>query len=316
MEYRKIIEFGKSSYVISLPKSWLSQKNLKKGDVVYLDSEGDNIVLYPGESKQEGDSRKVTINAAGMTPNEIKLHLISKYIRNFDEITIVSDDMKSKAKDIRTIVHDMMALEVVEEDASKMVTRAFLNMEDIAPLNMLRKMDTITREMLSDSSRSFEEDRQENIAERDFDVNRISYLIFRSVRYLQRNPAAAKKNSFSQHDLLGIWMAAFNIEKIADRAKRVAKIMKRAKMKKQDQKEFSSLYAAVARYYSDALDTFFARDVEKAFRLATYQKKLVKQCRDFDRQNWNYDYVPVLVENMNALISNSKAILTYVCDLG
>ncbi|MBW2997643.1 hypothetical protein KY349_04860 [Candidatus Woesearchaeota archaeon] len=315
MDYRKIIEFGKSSYVVSLPKAWLVEKKLKKGDVIYVDQESDRLVIYPAERKKTRDIQKVTVDVTNMTRQEIRLNIISKYIRNFNEITIVSKNMKSKAKDVRNIIHDLMALEVVEENASKIVTRDFLNMEEISPLNLINKMDLITREMLIDAKNTFNEDKYDNIAERDSDVNRLSYLIFRTVKYLRKNPAVAKKSGLGQNYLHAMWVAAVKIESIADQAKRVAKLMKRVDFSKQEYGEFYELFSTIEQYYMDAIDAFYKKDPDKAMNLVMQRKKLIKQCKDFYRQSWNHEWVPVILEKLKSIIADTKSLLTYICDL-
>ena len=314
MDYRKIIGFGKSSYVVSLPKSWLVEKNLKKGDVLYVCSEGDKLSLYPTELKKSQNLKKITMDVTDMTNTEIKLHLISEYIKNFNEISFVTKDMKSKAKDIRVMIHNMMALEVIAETANKIVTKDFLNMEDISPLDILHKMDVITRGMLSDSKKAFNEDNPENISERDTDVNRLSFLLFRSIRYLQNNPAVARKRKLGCHNLLVLWVAAVKIENVADQAKRLAKLMRRVKFKKVEQEEFFKLYSTIEKYYLDSIETCYNQDSYGAIRLIAKSKSMVKQCKDFYRLNWNYEWVPVMLEQLKSIVASSKSLLTYVCD--
>jgi phosphate uptake regulator len=315
MEYRKIIEFGKSSYVVSLPKDWLTEKKLGKGDVVYVSRDGNNLTFYPVDNKNAQNRKKVSIDVSNMTKDEIRLQLVSKYIRNFNEITLTADNLKSKAKDIRAIIHDIMALEVVEENASRIVTKDFLNMEDISPIDMIRKMDNITREMIADSKDSFGDDQYANIAERDTDVNRLSYLVFRTLRYFQKNPHVARKQGFEHHNYHVTWVAAVKIEGIADDAKRIAKLVRRLKFSKTDQEQFIRLYSLVEKYYLDGMDAFYNKDCEKAFKLVTQRKRLVKQCRDFYRENWNYEWVPIILEKLRSIISNTKSLMTYVCDM-
>ena len=58
MEYRKLISFGKNSYVVSLPKNWVRQNKLKKGDLVYIEENVSNLVLQPRPS-ESGDRKSV-----------------------------------------------------------------------------------------------------------------------------------------------------------------------------------------------------------------------------------------------------------------
>jgi phosphate uptake regulator len=315
MEYRKIIEFGKSSFVVSLPKAWMSDRGLKKGDVVYLEQDKSKLVIYPSRKPGKKEPKKITLDVSGMTNSEIRLRLVSRYIQNYNEITLTADNMKSKAKDIRTMVHDLMALEVIEEDASRIVTRDFINAGEISPKNLLKKMDIITRDMLLDSSKFFEEDKYSTIAERDSDVNRISFLVYRTLKHLQNDPAAAKKMGLRHEEFLVLWVASAKVEKIADQAKWITKLLRRVKFKKPEQEEFSKLYTIIQKYYTDAMDAYYDEDTEAAFALVCKSKRLMKLCRDFRRQNWNYEWVSELIEKLKSVVGETKSLMTYVCDL-
>ena len=37
MEFRKLMAFGNSSFVVSVPKAWVEKNRLKKGDVLVVD---------------------------------------------------------------------------------------------------------------------------------------------------------------------------------------------------------------------------------------------------------------------------------------
>ena len=51
MDYRKLIAFGKNSFVISVPKQWIKQNKLNKGDLIYLDESGPNLILSKKERR-------------------------------------------------------------------------------------------------------------------------------------------------------------------------------------------------------------------------------------------------------------------------
>ncbi len=53
MEYRKLISFGKSSFVVSLPKSWVTQNKMKKGDLVYFEDSGVNLLINTRKKDNE-----------------------------------------------------------------------------------------------------------------------------------------------------------------------------------------------------------------------------------------------------------------------
>ena len=73
MEFRKIIAFGKSSFVVSLPKAWMVAHNLVKGDVVYLEEEDDDLFRRRRMSDQKANpilqfgNQSSNVNEIGLT---------------------------------------------------------------------------------------------------------------------------------------------------------------------------------------------------------------------------------------------------------
>ena len=53
MEFRKLIRFGKSSYVISLPKKWVEKNKLEKGNTISLEFKGKDILVSPKTESKE-----------------------------------------------------------------------------------------------------------------------------------------------------------------------------------------------------------------------------------------------------------------------
>lgn len=54
---RKLIKSGQSSLVISLPNRWLEQNKLNKGDLIFIDSAANNLILKPflGSAKEKSE---------------------------------------------------------------------------------------------------------------------------------------------------------------------------------------------------------------------------------------------------------------------
>lgn len=314
MEYRKIIEFGKSSYVVSIPKDWLAENKLQKGSTVGVCKRGKQLEICASTEPEEIKTKRITLDVTNMSKEEIKTLLISKYVMNFGEITITAENLPTKAADIRKTIHDLIALEVIEETSSRIVAKDFTNLSTISPFEFIRKMDNITREMIRDSKNSFIDDKSKNIAERDLDVNRLAHLIRRNARYLQENPLMARRLNMNHGQFMRLVIAAIRIENTANQAKRIAKLMRRVKLGKQEQKHFYKIYSAVEKYYIDGLAALYANDAEAALKLIMQKKKLIKQCRDFYRQNWNYEWMPVILEKLKIMAANTSYILYYLYD--
>ena len=60
MDFRKVINLGKSSYVISLPRQWAKKNNIKKGDILkFYENKNSDLIVSPNERKPVNKSPKI-----------------------------------------------------------------------------------------------------------------------------------------------------------------------------------------------------------------------------------------------------------------
>jgi len=89
-EPRKIIKFGNSSHVISLPSSWVKENNLSKGDIVFIEKNGNNeLIILPSKDDMSYSEkeRKIIISVDGKDPETLRREITSAYI-NWQDIKI------------------------------------------------------------------------------------------------------------------------------------------------------------------------------------------------------------------------------------
>ena len=157
-----------------------------------IEDKNDSMTLFahnPGNEKTTEHRTVISVDGKGI--GEIKREIIPAYINNNKMMVLVGKELKEKASSIQHIMHNLMALEIMEQTSDKIVARDFLNMADISIPELTAKMDTVTRAMVADTKRMFDEDFYENVFNRDEDVNRLSYLSYRTIRYALKNPAVA-----------------------------------------------------------------------------------------------------------------------------
>jgi phosphate uptake regulator len=194
----------------------------------------------------------------------------------------------------------------MEQTSDKIVARDFLDMKDISISNLIRKMDTITRAMIEDGVKSFSEDNYESILHRDKDVNRLSYLIFRTIRYgFQNQTFMQKKYSLDSMQLMNHYFITFNIEAVADEAKRIARYMKSIeKLNQKEKKEFEKIYTDVRKSYLDTMKAYYTKDFELGYEVASRKKGLIQDSEDFFLRNRNVKWAGYLTNRMKRMISS------------
>lgn len=292
MEYRKLISFGKSSFVVSLPKPWIGQNKLKKGDLIYMEENGQNLMLSKSTVKDGEEEKTKVINIDGKSFPLIMREVNSGYIQNYRTIILKGKEIKDKVKEIQQIFQNLIALEVMEQTTNSVVAKDFLNMEQVSIDELIRKMDIITRTMLNETISSISKDNCENINERDKDVNRLYFLLYRAVLYnLEHLSNAMKKYKLGPADLLNKQFVGFYIEGIADEARRTARFASLIKGNTKDKNALISFLSKVEQYYTDTMKAYYDKDVECALKLSDNKVQLNKELDVMDNKSKDIDFV-------------------------
>ena len=107
MEFRKLISFGRSSYVVSIPKPWVLKNRLKKGDLISVDGESGELVLSLNNNHALTEPKEITINAEKKEIGLIRAEIVSAYLNNYDTINIFSSSIEQNAMEIKNILRNL-----------------------------------------------------------------------------------------------------------------------------------------------------------------------------------------------------------------
>jgi len=304
MEYRKLISFGKSSFVVSIPKPWINKQKLKKGDILYFVENDTNLILSPQEKEIE-EEKEISIKVDGKSIGQIQRELIPAYINNCKTIKLSGKEVKDKAEKIERIIQNLIALEIMEQTSDRIVAKDFLNFRDISVNNLIRKMDIITRAMLEDCINMFKEDTYENINHRDKDVNRISYLVYRIINYsLENQSKMIKLTKLTPKEMVGHHLLTYHIEAIADDVRRIARYMHEVKLSKEKQKEFVDYLNRAKSNYLETMKSFYNKDILLAHEVAERKKELINDIDKFYVNNRKIDWTGYLTNHFKRLVAN------------
>ena len=291
MEYRKIIGFGKSSFVISLPKDWVSRHALTKGSTITVSEENESIVISPNAldmQKQAGETK--TIETKGKSEKLLQREIISAYISGYHTIVITGDDIKERSKPLSSSFKNLIALEIIKHDDTSIIARDFLDVAEIDLKDIIRKIDNNLRSMLIETDEMLsalqersipDEERNELlrlIQERDDAINKLAFLSFRAIKGMLMNPSKTRE---SMINLFQSWTTVLYIERAGDELKRLFRAMLASEFSADDINgyrealaELSSLYKSIMRIYHDPERSAHK---EKSYKLA-------EQCRLFQQK--------------------------------
>ncbi|MEK6905931.1 MAG: phosphate uptake regulator PhoU [Nanoarchaeota archaeon] len=313
MEYRRLISFGKSSFVVSLPKEWIGQNSLKKGDLVYLQESGPNLLLSKKDSDEKVEEREKIIYVDGKSAFTIGREVCSTYIQNYPRIILRGKEIKNKVKELQGIVQSMIALEIMEQTSDSIIAKDFLNMDSVSVEELIRKMDLVTRTMMKEAQQIFEEDNYESLNERDQDVNRLYFLLYRSILYNLRNPMKALRNfKLSGLDILRAHFIGFYVEAIADEVRRTARHTHNLKMSPQTLEQVQQYLLKMYDYYTTTMKAAYNKDAELAFKQAELKQSFDKELLIMEEEvqkTPGFNKVLTRLQRMTSLIHNLGRVL-------
>ncbi|WP_048135308.1 phosphate uptake regulator PhoU [Methanolobus tindarius] len=212
---------------MSLPKTWADKVGIKTGSRVTLQPQPDGkLVIDPIHDAPP--VRKIQIDVTGSMGDALIRDMIAAYLAGSDIIEVKADRILAEQKNIvRSMCYKLIGPEIIEETAKKVVIQDLLNPDEISIKKSVRRMYLISNSMHIDAIKAIktlDADLALDVDQRDDDVDRLFLLIakqFRSILRGARLPDAAETSIDEYHDLR---MAAGPIERIADHARKIAKV--------------------------------------------------------------------------------------------
>ena len=299
MEFRKLIGFGKSSLVISLPKTWVNSNKLKKGSVVYLNVKKDNISVYPRETKQKTEQKEVTIDVNGKNIDTIQREIMSSYINGCTKIIITGKRLGRIIKDIRNILNNLAAIEIIEQTTDKIVVKDFLDMNDVSIDEIIRKIDITLRSMFSEFKEVNNDVSAKILYDRDNDLNKLVFLVFKVIKNFLIHENFSKIKPVK---LLNYWVIVNNLEKIADEIKRIARFCGAIRLTSDERNFLINIFTSIEKKYLETMRAYYTGNKELAFKSADSKKRLMGLCEQFYRRYGNKPLRSNTVEKLRNMI--------------
>jgi phosphate uptake regulator len=280
MEYRKLIKFGKNSYVVSVPKSWLKNNKLKKGDTLYV-SENNNTLSLSSKNNEKKDFKKITIDTNKKSLKRIQTEIVSSYLNNYNEIHLEGENVKDNALKIKEYLNELAGIEVIEQTKNKIIAKDLLDKESISLSKLVRRIDMIIRGMLDDSISTVKEDNYDSIFQRDKDVNRLVYLSERILRSCLDSPCQIREEeNVDNLKVIMIFELVITLERIGDQAKRIARYARKLRNEKM-RLEFEKIYKDIKKLYLDLMKAYYTGDKELSHEIDEHGISLIEQCNQF-----------------------------------
>lgn len=280
METRKVQRTGKSTYIVSLPKSWANKNRIESGSIIYI-SQSDNGALMLLTNRSEKDL-SIKLEIGDKVGEPLIRDIIACYVAGYKTVEIISSRLSAAQKrDMHQIVNKLIGPEILEETISKVVIQDLLSSEELEVEKALRRMRTVVKSMMQDAISSLISCNQElaaDVMRRDDDVDRLNLLVSRQFTETLRS-GSVRREALSAITTFNYMQAASNLERIADHALKIARMVDSTGCKPPESiaVEISRLEPVFGSLIDDSVQALLHGDSKKANELIDKTRE-VQRC--------------------------------------
>ena len=132
METRRLIKFGKNSYVVSLPKAWIEANRLEKGAALYLEQKPESVILFASQTRQP--ERILHLTCEGKRLQDLQTEITSYYKAGHTILIIDGKNLPEHIEAVRAFVHNLAGAEIVEQTRTRLVVKDLIEAGNVTPV--------------------------------------------------------------------------------------------------------------------------------------------------------------------------------------
>jgi len=322
-EVRKVQEVGYNTLSISIPREFVKDLNLKKGDSLLFKEEADGTMrLIPATGATE--SSRATIRAEQAGNEEMLSRLIvGSYALGYDTIEVVGKDVLGQSmadKAVHTIKR-LRGLEVVESDERRVVAQSFTDPTKFPVDSLIKRLQVLVSRSLDNVQEALDLKKTGSLNEVrrvQEEIDELYWLIVRQLLVaLNRRELASEIGIESPLHASGDRVTAKTLDEIGGIILEIAEelIRLRGKGTKMDPKvtaNIRKLAVKAGESFNTTVESLLTSDI----RLATKSVVLVEETLQLEKdvtheilEKGEYPYARVLVSLFGQLVRYCNIII-------
>ncbi len=305
-EARKVYKSGRGSYIITLPKKWILDNNIKEGDTVFVEYRNGYVCIRPRKSSQ----RKETVideESAGF--DQLMRLIISYYLANYDSIRVkVYNDEQRRA--VALTVDILVGAEIMEDTGTEILIEIFLDLGRFKIDNIMEKLYRMTVSMLSDiciALRNLDRSLCGSIMVREGEIDKIHFLVLRLLNSVVEGGTEIGLDEMGAMSYRSVVRA---LERISDHLAKMAEAIVNLS---RPFPELCGIVRKVEEIFRPAMVAFFKRDRDIAETVLQQYEEFESGVRSYYEKLLEFDDVTIM--NLKTIIDSLIRVGGYSTDI-
>ena len=292
-EVRKLQLVGGSTYVLSLPKKWIDELNLKTGDPVSIVKNVNRSlsILPTGTSQSPKISKSKTIISQKEPVESIQRKVIAMYLAGYQMIEIQSKGGRIQLEHKQTIRdlvrRNMIGTEIVESSPESITIQILTSLPELSISDALKRMFLLTITMhrqAIDALKEMDTELGEEITHLDDEVDRFSLYILRNLTLAVEHERILRDIGLKKpSDCISYRIVVKSIERVADHAVSIASRVKFLKSTLEPAllQKVTKLSEESLKVFEDSIAALNKRDYALADIVASNARRIAVKEKEF-----------------------------------
>ena len=291
-EVRKLQLVGGSTYVLSLPKKWVDEMNLKSGDPVSIvKNVNRSLSILPTGSSQTSISKSRTTISQKESLESIQRRIIAMYLAGYQIIDIrakgsrIQPDQKKAIRDL--VRSNMIGTEIVASTPESMTIQVLSSLPELSIGDALKRMFLLTSTMhrqAIDALKEIDMELGEEIINSDDEVDRFSLYILRNLTLAVEHERVLREIGLKKpSDCISYRIVVKSVERIADHAVSIASRVKFLKSTVDQSllQKITKLSEDSLKVFEDSISALNKRDYVLADTVASDARRIAEKEKEF-----------------------------------
>jgi len=325
-QIRRLQLTGGSTYIVSIPKTWINELHLKKNsNITLIKNYNNSITLF--QEEQNKKTNATTLIGKNDSKESIRRKIIAMYLSGYKTIEIKTKGIEIPSTHrgaIRDLVRTtLMGTEIIESDSEKITLQVLTQLAQLSFDVALKRMYITATNMHQESIEALKEldvEHAEEVIKMDDEVDRFSLYLLRNLNLSLENVQVLLDSGLEKpSDCLGYRTVVKCVERIADHAGLIAKKIKYldSPIDKKILTEIEQISKESLIVFENSITALSKRDYDMAEKVASSVTKVIekeKKLMDSLKLDVNTAIIKLILEDIRRTAEYSRDISEIVID--
>jgi len=325
-QIRRLQLTGGSTYIVSIPKTWIDELQLKKNsNITLIKNHNNSITLF--QEEQNKKTNATTLIGKNDSKESIRRKIIAMYLSGYKTIEIKTKGIEIPSTHrgaIRDLVRTtLMGTEIIESDSEKIILQVLTQLAQLSFDVALKRMYITATNMHQESIEALKEldvEHAEEVIKMDDEVDRFSLYLLRNLNLSLENVQVLLDSGLEKpSDCLGYRTVVKCVERIADHAGLIAKKIKYldSPIDKKILTEIEQISKESLIVFENSITALSKRDYDMAEKVASSVTKVIekeKKLMDSLKLDVNTAIIKLILEDIRRTAEYSRDISEIVID--